>query len=147
VKTHLLVALAAGLLIAADNPDGESAKERKKLEGVWAVTSTARNENELPAARLKDLQVIFQNDRFTWKQGDKILAKGTFHIDHTQKPRSIDLTTTEGGGQGETTLGVYDLEENVLRICGAKPGHERPNEFAARDGSDQTLISLKRAQP
>jgi uncharacterized protein (TIGR03067 family) len=147
VKMSLLVALAAGLMVAADNSNGESTKEQKKLEGAWAVTSTVRNENELPAERLKDLQLIFQSDQFTWKQGDKILAKGMFQLDLAQQPRTIDLTTTEGGGKGKTTFGRYELQDDVLTICGAQPGRERPTGLAAKDGSDHTLIRLNRVKP
>jgi uncharacterized protein (TIGR03067 family) len=147
VKTHLLVALAVGLLIAADEGKNVATKERKRLEGTWTITSVVRNDNPLPEDRLKDAQFVFQGERFAQKQGDKTLAKGTFRLDPGKRPPTIDLTMSEGEERDKTILSIYQLEDDVLRICGAGPGHERPTEFAAKDGSGHTLITCKRAKP
>jgi uncharacterized protein (TIGR03067 family) len=147
VKTHLLVALAVGLLIAADDGQGGAAKERKKLKGTWTITSVVRNENPLPEDKLKDLKFVFQGENFVQKAGDKTLAKGTFRLDPGKKPPTIDLMMNEGEEKGKTIKGIYELKDDVLRICGAGPGHERPTEFAAKDGSGHTLITFKRAKP
>jgi len=147
VKTHLLVALAVGLLIAADDGKERVTKERKKLEGPWTIAAVVRNENPLPEEKMKDAQFVFQGEGFAQKLGDKTLAKGTFRLDPGKKPATIDLTMSEGEDKDKTILGIYQLEDDVLRICGAGPGHERPTEFAAKDGSGYTLITCKRAKP
>jgi uncharacterized protein (TIGR03067 family) len=146
VKTHVLVALTVGLLLAADDGKGEATKEQKKLEGTWTITSVVRNENPLPEDRMKDGKFVFQGESLTQKWGDKTMATGTFRIDPGKKPPAIDLTMSEGDEKDKTILGIYELQDDVLRIC-AGPGHERPTEFAAKDGSGHTLITLKRAKP
>jgi uncharacterized protein (TIGR03067 family) len=147
VKPHVLVALAVGLLLAADEGKDVASKERKRLEGTWTITSVVRNDNPLPEDMLKDAQFVFQGEGFAQKLGDKTLAKGTFRLDPGKKPATIDLTMSEGEDKDKTILGIYQLEDDVLRICGAGPGHERPTEFAAKDGSGYTLITCKRAKP
>jgi uncharacterized protein (TIGR03067 family) len=147
VKLYLLVALAVGLLIAADDGKAGATQERKRLEGTWTITSVVRNNNALPEDRLKDAQFVLQGETFVQKQGDKTLAKGTFRLDPDKQPPTIDMTISEGEDRDKSILGIYQLEDDVLRICGAGPGHDRPTEFAARDGSGHTLMTCKRAQP
>ena len=147
MKAHLVVALAVGLLIAADGGKDTATKEGSGLEGTWAITSVVRNDNPLPEDRLKDAKFVFQGERFVQKQGDKTLAKGTFRLDPDKRPPTIDLTMSEGEEKGKSILGVYQLEDDVLTICGAGPGQERPTEFAAKDGSGHTLVTCIRAKP
>jgi len=146
VKPHVLAALAVGLLIAADGGQDQAARDRKVLEGAWTLTSVVRNDNPLPADKLQDARIIFQGDVYIQKQGEKTIAKGTFRLDPSKKPATIDLTRSDGKEE-EKTFGIYELADGVLRICGAPPGQERPTEFAAKDGSNHTLITFQRAAP
>lgn len=147
MKTYLLVALAVGLLIAADDGKERVTKERKKLEGTWTIAAVVRNENPLPEEKMKDAQFVFQGEGFVQKLRDKTMAKGIFRPDPSKNPPTIDLMMNEGEEKGKTIKAIYELEDDILRICGAAPGHERPTEFSAKDGSGHTLITLKRAKP
>ena len=147
MKTCVLVALAAGILLATESGNEQATQESKRLEAFWTVTSVLRDRNELPAERLKDLQIVFRDGNFSFKQGDKTLATGTFRLDPAKTPHAIDLTTIEGDGNKKTTFAIYELADDVLRICGAKPGEERPSEFAAMDGSGHTLTTCQRVNP
>jgi uncharacterized protein (TIGR03067 family) len=146
VKTCVLVALAAGVLLA-EGRNEHATRESTKLDATWAVTSVLRNNNELPADRLIDLQIVFRDGRFSIKQGDKTLTTGTFSVDTAKTPHAIDLTTSERDGSKMTTLAIYVLADGVLRICGAQPGEPRPGEFSAMDGSGHTLTTCERATP
>jgi uncharacterized protein (TIGR03067 family) len=145
VKTHLV--LAVGMLLAAVGGRDVAAQERNRLEGTWAITSVVRNDNPLPEDRLKDARFVLQGEWFAQEQGDRTLARGTFRLDPGKQPPTIDLTMSEGEDQGKTILGIYQLEDGVLSICGAGPGGERPTEFAARDGSGHTLMTCQRVKP
>jgi uncharacterized protein (TIGR03067 family) len=147
VKALVLAALAVGLLIAADGGKDQAAKDRKMLEGTWTITSVVRNDNPLPEGKLKGARMIFRGEVYIQKLGEKTIAKGKFRLDPGKKPRTIDLTRTDGKEEKKTTFGIYELKDGVLRICGARPGQERPTELAARDGSDHTLVTLQRAKP
>jgi uncharacterized protein (TIGR03067 family) len=59
------------------------------------------------------------------------VAKGTSKIDPSKKPKTIDLTAAEGDSAGKTALGIYELEKDSRKVCIAKPGDERPTEFAS----------------
>ena len=145
MKGCLLAILASGVLLAAESDQGS--QDAAKLNGTWSVTSAVRNRNELPADRLKGLQLVLPDGSSRVEQGEKTLAKGTFRIDAEKMPREIDLTANEADGQGQTTLVIYELADDTLRICGARPGAARPGEFAATDGNGCTLTVFRRLKP
>jgi uncharacterized protein (TIGR03067 family) len=147
VTLTLLAALATGLLIAADPPQAQSTTEQEALSGAWTVTYTARNGNELPAERMQNLQLVLEQDQFTWKQGDRVIAQGTFQIDPGSSPRTINLTAKKGETSGETVFGIYELNDEGLRICAGRPGQERPTSFLVLKDNDQTLLRLRRLRP
>jgi len=142
----MLVFLAASVLFAAASGEENNVQENKKLEGTWSATSVVRNNNELPAEKLKDLQMVFRDGRFAFKRGDKTLNEGTFRLDPAKTPRTIDLAMTDADGKEQMVLAIYELTEDTLRICGAQAGGERPSEFAARDGSGHTLNIFERVK-
>jgi uncharacterized protein (TIGR03067 family) len=146
VKGNVLLALASIMLIGAEGADDNTTRESKELKGAWSVRSVMRNRNELPAERRKDLQMIFQGGRFAFKQGNNTLTEGTFRLNLAKAPRTIDLTTIDANGINQTTLAIYDLSDDSLKICGAQPGENRPGEFATMDGSGHTMIILRRAK-
>ena len=146
MKADVLVFSAASVLLAVASGEENNIQENKKMEGSWNATSVVRNTNELPAEKLKDLQIVFRGGRFAFKQGDKTLSEGTFGLDPIKALRTIDLATKGADGKEQITLAIYELTEDTLRICGAQPGGERPSEFAAVDGSGHTLTTFQRVK-
>ena len=80
MKSCVFVAMAVGVLLA-ESGNEQALQESTNLDAAWTVTSVLRNNNELPADRLKDLQVVFRDGGFTFKQGDKTLTAGAFRVD------------------------------------------------------------------
>ena len=76
----------------------------------------------------------------------KVVARGTSIIDPTKKPKTVDLTITEGQDKGKTALGIYEFSDGTRKVCLAPAGKERPTEFAAPTGSDHILAVLKRVK-
>jgi uncharacterized protein (TIGR03067 family) len=146
MNLNVLFFLAASVLLTAVCGNEGTRQEGKVLEGRWSVKSVVRNRNDLPAERLKDLQAVFQDRRFMFQQGEKQLSKGTFRLDPSKTPRTIDLLTIDADGTEKTTLAIYELTEDALRICGAQPGEERPGEFAAMDSTGHTLTTFQRVK-
>jgi uncharacterized protein (TIGR03067 family) len=61
----------------------------------------------------------------------KDFVKGMSQIDPTKKPKTIDFTPTEGDNQGKTCLGIYELGEDMRKLCYAEPGKDRPTRAGA----------------
>lgn len=52
----------------------------------------------------------------------------------------IDISPTAGPDRGKTYRGIYELNDNELKVCTASPGKERPNDFTSKTGSSHQLF-------
>lgn len=139
----LVLALAVGLVVAADKPTrGDGKKGPKGLEGTWEIV--AATEDGRPDDVHKGQKVIFKGKNVTLHagQGDQ---KATFRID--PKTKAMDITPTGGDHDGQTFKGIYELKKGRLKICLAPPGQDRPKKFASEEGSGVILAVLERPKP
>jgi uncharacterized protein (TIGR03067 family) len=148
VTVLAIVSLFAGVRSpAADGNANEEAvaKDLQAFKGTWRLNSKEVDGKKFSEEEIKD--VIMSNDgsgRASVRRGDKVLAEATVKLDPTKKPKTIDVTFTEGERKGKTVLGIYEIESDAFRVCVARPGDERPTEFTAKAGSGCTLIVYKR---
>jgi uncharacterized protein (TIGR03067 family) len=130
--------------------DGESkeeavAKELQAFKGTWRLSSKEVDGKKFSDEEIKD--VIATNDgsgNVSVRRGDKVFNEGTVKLDPTKKPKTIDVTFTEGERKGQAVLGIYEIESDAFRVCVSRPGDERPAEFSAKAGSGRTLIVYQR---
>jgi RNA polymerase sigma factor (sigma-70 family) len=152
-------ALAAPQAPAAPAPRDEDKAEKgpaikgelKKLEGAWKVVAVESDGRKADDGEIEDFHYIFGADG-TWKlrQDGRVIARGTFAIDPTKKPKTIDFKIEETVSQrdkGKTSRGVYELDGDGLKVCRDWPGEEaRPTDFAAGAGSKRILGEYRRAK-
>jgi uncharacterized protein (TIGR03067 family) len=143
-----LVFVGIGSLPAAgDDKDDAIKKDRKKYEGTWQVVSLEVDGKQTGEEDAKKITVINEADgKWTIEADGKVVARGTSVIDPTKKPKTVDLTTTEGDDKGNTALGIYEISDDTRKVCLATAGKERPTEFAAPSGSGHILAVLKRVK-
>jgi uncharacterized protein (TIGR03067 family) len=150
MKGYAVVALVVGFLVGADKPQNDKQelvkKELKKLEGIWKPVSREEGGTKEPLKDLGGTQVIFSGHRFSFKKDDKIITQGTFEVDPSKKPKTIDFTiTSEGESKGQTLQGIYTLSKDRLQWCTGRPGKDnRPKEFSTKAKSGHLLINFKR---
>jgi uncharacterized protein (TIGR03067 family) len=147
------IVLFAGLLLAAA-PASENDDPREdldKLQGAWRGDSLQIKGDYLPMSEASSLRLLFAKDTFRVEQGGRVTVRGTFTLDASQKPKTIDLAITEtvqAENQGTMVLGIYELGKGTLRICTTKAnGQDRPKKLASRAGSTHTLFTFKREKP
>jgi uncharacterized protein (TIGR03067 family) len=148
MKSYTLAALALVLLGGAlRGQDGEAAEqERKLLNGKWELTRSVADGKEQPAGPQKVL-VALKDGKYTITVGGKVIGEGTYTIDPTTSPRSMDVLPSQAPGRGRTTLVIYEVKGDVYRVCGAPPGAPRPRAFESEEGSKLTLCTYKRVKP
>jgi uncharacterized protein (TIGR03067 family) len=130
--------------------DGEAkeeavAKDLQAFKGTWRLSSKEVDGKKSSEEEIKD--VIATNDglgRFSVRRGDKAIDAGAVKLDPAKKPKTIDITFTEGDRKRKTAFGIYEIEGDVFRVCVARPGDERPAEFSAKAGSGCTLVVYQR---
>jgi uncharacterized protein (TIGR03067 family) len=149
---YVVTALVAGLFLTTDPPktDDAAKKDKEALQGAWRpVSSEAGGKDQTEEA--KDHTLVFEGDTFAVKKGDEVRVKGTFKLDPTKKPRTIDMTVTEarrGEDKGKELHGIYELDKGTLKWCTAEPGGtDRPKEFSTKEGTKHMLVTLKKEKP
>jgi uncharacterized protein (TIGR03067 family) len=139
MTAHTLL-LWAALLPAADVPTADAtAKDLAKMQGDWMVASITRDGRKLSDDEAQTLFRTVTGNNYTIFNFSKPLSKGTFKIDATKTPKTID-STAAGRAKAPPILGIYAFEGDTLKICNAAPGMPRPTEFDAKEGSNHAKI-------
>jgi uncharacterized protein (TIGR03067 family) len=134
-----------GLAAAAVADDAADKKDKEKLQGTWTAVSGEKGGQEDPEA--KEHVLIFEGDKFSVQKGDKVAVRGTFKIDASKSPKTMDLEITEGPAdvKNKTAQAIYALDGEELTWCVAEPGSgERPEKLATKEGVKHVLVKLKR---
>src|SRR5262249_31059546 len=148
VAVLVIVSLFAAIRSqAADgNADEETvARELQAFKGTWRLSAKEEDGKKFSEEEIKD--IIGTGDglgKFSVRRGDKVIGEATVKLDPTKKPKSIDVSFTEGRHKGQTLLGIYEIESGAFRVCVARVGDERPAAFSAEAGSGHTLVVYKR---
>jgi uncharacterized protein (TIGR03067 family) len=141
-----LLVVAAALLVAANaSKDDADKTDAKLLEGNWVLASGVDNGKKVAAKTLEGARLSIKGDSHTVEVSGKTY-KGTHKLDPAKRPRTIDITDTEGPFKDMTVLGIYEVKKDEFRICYALPGKDRPREFSAKAGSGHHFHIWKRAK-
>jgi uncharacterized protein (TIGR03067 family) len=134
---------ALGFVAAAEQPKAGPLDDAIALQGAWGYAALELDGKTIPEQSIAGSKLEIAGNKFTSTIGD-VVYKGTFKVDATQKPKTIDLMFTEGPEKGNTALGIYELNGDTWRICLTVTAKERPKEFATKGGSGLALETLKR---
>src|SRR5579884_1813185 len=130
MRRHTLLTLGLGLLLAGstlltagDARDEAVRKDRQRYEGTWQVVSLEVDGNKSAEEDARKITVVNEADgKWAIEVEGKVVARGTSEIDPTKKPRTVDLTATDGQGGGKTALGIYEFKDDTRKVCLAQPG-------------------------
>ena len=123
------------------------AEEMEKFQGTWRQIAHEKDGvADPPDERGWEPRVTFSGDTFVVTLADgSVPIRGTYKLDPTREPKTVDWTDTIGEDAGKTLLAIYSLEGDRLVFCAAYPGQERPTEFRTRPG--QVLRISRRERP
>jgi uncharacterized protein (TIGR03067 family) len=135
--------LLAGLLVAGLALAEEGGKDLKQLQGTWVRASEEKNGQKTPVAELKNTRLTLKGDQYTLDDG-KQKRTGTFKLDESKTPKTLDIVSGEGPNKGKTLKAIYKIEGDTFTYCVAPPDQDRPTEFSGKAGSGHTLLVNKR---
>jgi uncharacterized protein (TIGR03067 family) len=145
MKVTALLALTVGLLAAGlGAKDDPVKKDIRKFQGTWKVVSVEMDGKKQTDEKLKSATMTVEGNKYTVEAGGKTVEQGTFKIDPTKSPKTIDVTATQGKGKGNTYHGIYEIKGDTVRDCFARDGKDRPTDFKTKAGSAWVLRTYKR---
>jgi uncharacterized protein (TIGR03067 family) len=101
----------------------------KELQGTWYASGDAR--------------VVVKGNQFE-SLGMGAVYQGTFTVDTSVKPHTIDMTFTAGPEKGNLNYGIFEVKGDTWRLCLNTLGKTRPKKFAA-NGSGASLQTFSRS--
>ena len=137
-----LALFAAIAFVAAD--DDANKKDMEKLQGDWAAVSMVRDGMNIPRDDAQSFFRSIKGDKSTVFRYDDVVNKGTFSIDATKKPKTMDFVPEGTDDKSKSSLGIYEFDGEKLKICFAQPGKDRPPEFTSKEGSGHALTVWER---
>jgi uncharacterized protein (TIGR03067 family) len=117
--------------------------EQEKLEGTWKVIRAESDGQKVPDDALKGFKMVFKGDTYTAHIGED-KTEGTYKLDLRKSPRRMDILPKTGSDKGKVQLAIYQLQGNMLTICGAQPDKDRPTKFDTKDQPGCSLMVLRR---
>jgi uncharacterized protein (TIGR03067 family) len=105
------------------------------------LVSGERDGKPIPAEVAKNVKLVFAGNKLTTvNKGRK--SEATFKLDPDKNPREIDVDM-----DGSVGKGIYQLDDDNLKIAHGEVGDPRPKEFPEKEGSGLTVLVLKREKP
>jgi uncharacterized protein (TIGR03067 family) len=137
-----LILFSMALTAVGDSDADATAKDLEKMQGDWAVVSVIRDGVKEEDDNAQSLFRTVKGHQYTVFLFDKAVGNGTFQIDATKKPKTIE--SFPANLAGKTLLGIYLIDGDTIKTCYAPPGKDRPTEFSSKKGSGHTLMVWER---
>jgi uncharacterized protein (TIGR03067 family) len=131
------------ILAYGDGQDKKADKSDKDfIQGVWQVESIIDDGMPFPDEIRDTIKFHVNGDKVEIKIGD-LSMKGTFTVDESKKPKTVDIKLEGGDG----FAGIYEVNGNKVKFCLAVNDKDvlRPKEFKSEASSGHKLVVLKRA--
>jgi uncharacterized protein (TIGR03067 family) len=121
----------AGLAAQAAKP--AQSKLLTSLQGTWVMTS--QNGQDL-AGSGQEILITIKDDTYTQTVNGQVSERGTFKIDETKKPMTLDISIKEGDNAGAAQVGVIQVNGNTMTGKLGQPGDTtaRPSDFSFAEG-------------
>jgi RNA polymerase sigma factor (sigma-70 family) len=135
VADHLLAGTPAA---TAEEPK----TDQEKLQGSWVLVAGDMNGDPAPEGYIGNFRAVFKGNKLVFRTKDdkpipRFSREWTFQLDPKAKPKAIDLQSGD-----HRAAGIYALEGETLKLCGAEAGGKRPTEF--KGGPGLLFLTLKR---
>lgn len=139
LKIVLFIGLIAAWSVSFASPESD---DTQALQGTWKLVSCVANGGPQTA----DMQWIVSGNQYTVRlNGQSEGVPYVFKLDTKQKHIDAVHHDTPAGTYGGRFKGIYDVQENTLRVCYDLKGQKYPTSFDAPRGCTQVLYEFQRA--
>jgi uncharacterized protein (TIGR03067 family) len=115
--------------------------DKEKMQGSWQLIDGRVDGEKIDVEGFGSTHIY--GDTMTLPFGEP--SPASFKLDATKKPKQITLILKTLGTEGKMN-GIYSLDGDDLTFCFTNKGNDAapPRDFAAKKGSDNKLLILKR---
>lgn len=135
----MLALLAVVALAGAAKDEDANKKDLEKMQGDWAAVSMVRDGMPFPKDDAQSFFRTVKADKYSVFHFNESVNKGTITIDAAKNPKTMDALPEGTDDKAKAILGIYEFDGEMLKICFAAPGKERPTSFESKEGSGHSL--------
>jgi uncharacterized protein (TIGR03067 family) len=123
----------------------DARKELLKFQGTWQFQSW-EDGSKKPPAKLAKRTFFVGGPVFIVREGNKVIQAGTLRVAPWKFPRTIDAVVKKGPHEGNTMLGLYQIDGDILKVCFDPEGDARPKKFGTKEGTPLFVAVYKRVR-
>ena len=139
---RVAAALFAITLVSPLSAQKPGAASAAALQGTWVFQSI---NSQPPGEGSPEISLTFTGANYHQTVGGQVNERGTFKVDTSKKPMTIDLTIVEGSDAGKTQPGIFEISGDTLRAHFDVPGGKtRPVDMKETPGS--LMVIAKKQQ-
>ncbi len=139
--TAAFVVLCAAGILAADDTKKD---DREAIKGKWKAVSISMSGEPQADELVKNFKLNFESKDYTNTVGDMV-EEGSYSIDSTKSPKTIDFDIKKGPVEGKKQLGVYKLDGDKLTLVMSAAGStDRPTSLTVEKGGALAEFVLER---
>ena len=136
--------LAATVIVVSTLTATVRADDAEDLKDtVWKPTEGKNAGTPFPKDELDAITLLLTDGKYQVKHLGQDEG-GTFKIDATKTPKTMDITAVEGQNKGKTVLAIYELSGDTLKVCYDAKGGPRPAMFESTADNKLVLVVYKK---
>ena len=112
----------------------------------WAMIYGGRDGAMFPEGFIESGKRSQIADLVTVSVSGQVILKATISVDASTKPNLMNYSITAGPNKGKQQHGIYEIYGNMLGVCFANPGKDRPTQFTTMEGDERTFTVWKRVR-
>jgi uncharacterized protein (TIGR03067 family) len=140
----LAIAVAIVLTSGVFAGQGKVPADLAPFQGTWTITSI---DGTSAADAGMSGELVITGAKYAVKISGQPDEHGTFKVDRSKKPVTIDLLIEAGPGDsgGKAQLGIVEIGTNTLKFKMAQPGATtRPAGFEPAEGQNVIVVTKKK---
>ena len=118
-----------------------------ELIGSWLLLQINRGGKDIDLDHLEGAIRKVESDTYIITPLEGPAITGTYTVNPTATPRTIDMHVQNGRFKGGILKGIYQVKKKRLTISFASPGGERPTALESREGTAYTVAIHKLVKP
>lgn len=126
------LAMAVPTAQTAQTKAAPMSKIMASVQGVWTMTNSNGQDT---AGSGQDIIITITENKYVQTVNGQVVERGTFKIDETKKPMTLDTQILEGDNAGNSQVGIIELDgKTMYGKLGAPGSTTRPTDFQPAEG-------------